>query len=85
MNKHFRVKRLIVGLTFRHNRFVGLGIEIDKGAGGVGLVLWMPLIDLTVEVWDRKALERSAEQLVELAGLTRPKVDWEQYAPTGRR
>lgn len=85
MSKHFRTGRWIVSLSVRRNRFVGIGLEVDGGAGGMGLVIWLPLIDLTIEMWNRKRLERAAEELTAMANLTKPKVDWSQYAPSGRR
>lgn len=83
MRAAFRLWRFLIEISVRRNRFVGLGIELDRAEGGLGVVFWLPLIDLTIDFWSRKHLKEAAEQIARMAHRPVP-VDWEQYAPRKR-
>lgn len=84
MRTAFRLGRFLIEINLRRNRFVGLGLELDRMEGGLGVVFWLPLVDLTIDFWSRNHLRKAAEQIARMAHRPASKVDWEQYAPSKR-
>lgn len=88
MTKHTIISRWVVEWSFYRSRFIGLGIEVDGGKGGLSLIFSLPLFDVSLDIWSRDHLQEAAEELASIALANQIKenkrVDWSQYAPKKR-